>query len=875
MVQQLLQNEEIPENAAELYDKAKSEAEEHRRNAENGKKTVRLLEERAASEPETAGKGTRKHRTGKIFYAESDGKAGSRSYKAVDRDSLTPTQQAVARVAEAIARATGLEIRIADFGKGFGGQYMRGSGGVVWPNINAGFDGKHIAAGSLFHELTHWLQEYSPARYAELKRVVIEEMQRDPAKFSAIFNQRAGVQPELTPDAITDEMVANACQTVLADPETVQRIVEKHRSLAEKLRDLILKLADDIRAAFSEIDTRGDFTLYREVRAAENAAEQIREAWLKAFDEAEENLQAEQVTGKKEKAASPKASKQVEASSEASQASKNAAQEDGVKYQYIGEKADNIDRVALARAQEMERNGEGNETIRNETGWFRGIDKKWRYEIDDSGMKWNSAGDIQFRADHPENNEYRELLDKMVNLPELLTKQEQARLLELDGMWSGELSRLIQRVKNGRVRLGDVLQHEELFRNYPWLKDLRVEFADLGSSNGRLIARSDGESVIQINRNNRADPRSTLVHEIQHAIQHYEGFAIGSSPEYWENRLKTGYAEQKKSEEYKKADKEYLRLFDAAPDELKNKIRALNRAKLANDIDLWDKIEAELYDGPYADEFVQIDRADWERRRLFDADREYNAKDLYFNTAGEIEARDAQYRQRWNTEKRKATPPDLGDENTVFADGAGPSYSIKNTRGMTWKKQTDSYFGGKLKSSDSLYLGNSGKYVRGISSSPLYIPTSIVTKAMRPQKGSRSAHAMTENDIRGLEKGIREAPAVIYNPDRNALIYIAQEAEKGGQVVATFDLNNDLFGESAHKATSIHPRESIIPMLEKLGKDAVIYVQNENKFNELAGLQSDNPPKLLARVELVGDSLTDSGTESKGKFQMGRPQNEK
>ena len=85
----------------------------------------------------------------------------------------------------------------------------------------------------------------------------------------------------------------------------------------------------------------------------------------------------------------------------------------------------------------------------------------------------------------------------------------------------------------------------------------------------------------------------------------------------------------------------------------------------------------------------------------------------------------------------------------------------------------------------------------------------------------------------------------------------------GGQIVATFDLNNDLFGENAHKATSIHPRESIVPMLEKLGKDAVIYVQNENKFNKLAGLQSDNPPELLARVELVGISIAEDKTESK------------
>ena len=45
---------------------------------------------------------------------------------------------------------------------------------------------------------------------------------------------------------------------------------------------------------------------------------------------------------------------------------------------------------------------------------------------------------------------------------------------------------------------------------------------------------------------------------------------------------------------------------------------------------------------------------------------------MYRNTAGEIEARDAAARRRLTAEERRATPPDLGDENTVFADDEIP-----------------------------------------------------------------------------------------------------------------------------------------------------------------------------------------------------------
>lgn len=58
--------------------------------------------------------------------------------------------------------------------------------------------------------------------------------------------------------------------------------------------------------------------------------------------------------------------------------------------------------------------------------------------------------------------------------------------------------------------------------------------------------------------------------------------------------------------------------------------------------------------------------------------------ELYRNTAGEIEARDAASRRTLTPEERINKAPDLGDENTIFAED-GKSYSINNTRDMPWK----------------------------------------------------------------------------------------------------------------------------------------------------------------------------------------------
>lgn len=53
----------------------------------------------------------------------------------------------------------------------------------------------------------------------------------------------------------------------------------------------------------------------------------------------------------------------------------------------------------------------------------------------------------------------------------------------------------------------------------------------------------------------------------------------------------------------------------------------------------------------------------------FSGDAGEAVKEFYRSTAGEIEARDTTSRRRMTAEERKNTPPNLGDADTVFADG--------------------------------------------------------------------------------------------------------------------------------------------------------------------------------------------------------------
>ena len=307
------------------------------------------------------------------------------------------------------------------------------------------------------------------------------------------------------------------------------------------------------------------------------------------------------------------------------------------RYSYGGVNANTADQKTLARAQELQMQGEDDERVRKETGWHTGMEGKLRFEIDDSKMKYHRGGDAAFSRNHPDYAEYQKLVDKMLTgSAEAWKPEDQGRLQELDKTWGREYGRLSERVDRGSATLEDVIDHEELFQAYPQLRNVRVEFKELpGNTQGYF---SPSENKIALDSKLRSAPEATIIHEIQHAIQKAEGFASGASPEYW----------QQHRDEAKEA-----RIAD-----IREEIARLEE-QLPWDLNRWtaedDAIEAKI--GELEDSIIDIQNG-------VGLDR----YDLYRNTAGEIEARDAASRWGLTPEQRRATPPARADENTVYAD---------------------------------------------------------------------------------------------------------------------------------------------------------------------------------------------------------------
>ena len=335
-------------------------------------------------------------------------------------------------------------------------------------------------------------------------------------------------------------------------------------------------------------------------------------------------------------------------------------QEDGGgrQYSFGGRNANAADLDALNHAQEMERQGVAMDTIFRETGWYTGADGKWRFEIDDSGMEYSRWGDLR-REDRAEYARFRELEGKFIDGSITMDEQNELRQLLEEGHGAGRAE------EQQTLRLPDFVRHDELYQNYPQLRQAGLRFSRLPEGTRGTF---DGQDII-LDESLRSAPEDTLVHEIQHAIQRAEGFTGGASPEGWQavrQQVIDTVAGARQNLDLWLQDIGY-------PEYVRESMNRVVSGEITLD-EHWKALEEFKKDSPFAAEIARCEEelANYENQlRMLNnlGDGEWgNSFDMYENTAGEIEARDVTARRQMTPEQRRETMPNTGDERTVFAE---------------------------------------------------------------------------------------------------------------------------------------------------------------------------------------------------------------
>ena len=359
------------------------------------------------------------------------------------------------------------------------------------------------------------------------------------------------------------------------------------------------------------------------------------------------------------------------------------------RFQFIGEKgaerADHAEEVStrldnLAVAREMEEAKKDAKAIKMATGWERGADGKWRYEIPDAKIK--------------------DTID--VGGGNIVKRYEEGMLWN-DG------------------KLEDAVDAPKLFEAYPQLKNIKIHtdaVMNYMPSNGYYNPQT---KTITIHAADLKYLNSILNHEIQHAIQNIEGFAQGGNSKTVRSRIQKIIDDEKDASEYAKSNlKQYAALHMLASRLKASKQFAKSDQQFFKDKAreyYWDAMNEldnnerstlinEYPDDKNAQEIAEsgyhVDEAIKELKRIADEYKDEIPKgnmdafekvnkltsalgnksddELYQALAGEVEARNVQKRMDMTPEERRnslaSETEDVDRGDQIVMNNGGTSYSI-------------------------------------------------------------------------------------------------------------------------------------------------------------------------------------------------------
>lgn len=235
---------------------------------------------------------------------------GGVTYAPVTQEAMTRWQRDSVDVMRKLARVTGVDVVFYQSRANEKGKYTAANGfyrdGTVYLDINAGKNrvGDMSETAMLLtasHELTHFIQEYNPAQYEQLRTFVVERlMEAEDVDLDALVQRHQKNQPELSYDQALDEVVADGCQMMLKDSQAAAQLAKKNRSLAGNIRSWLRKWVKKLQEAF-----RGLTAQKPEAQALTRYAKEMQKIWDDALVGAARNLQqSEAETASGEEAAS-------------------------------------------------------------------------------------------------------------------------------------------------------------------------------------------------------------------------------------------------------------------------------------------------------------------------------------------------------------------------------------------------------------------------------------------------------------------------------------------------------------------------------------------------------------------------------------------
>lgn len=168
--------------------------------------------------------------------------------------------------------------------------------GSIHIDLNAGDGGRGTVLFTLSHELTHFIEEWSPKKYKVLADFLIKEYEKGQSMDALVRKKQKDLSAArgkaVGYEEAFSEVVANSMEAMLADGNVMDKIVRlkaQDRDIVARMKAFFDNLITKIRNAYKDIDpdsTEG----YEVIKMTADTIEQLQQLFAEAIVESSDNF---------------------------------------------------------------------------------------------------------------------------------------------------------------------------------------------------------------------------------------------------------------------------------------------------------------------------------------------------------------------------------------------------------------------------------------------------------------------------------------------------------------------------------------------------------------------------------------------------------
>lgn len=144
---------------------------------------------------------------------------------------------------------------------------------------------RYAAMRTFAHELTHYIEDVSPAQYDQLRRMVFTHLGKNGYNVETLISEKQASGKGISRFAATQEVVADACEMMLRDSTTMQTAAQQNPRLWEKIKERFAKFVEDLRNALQGVraTSKEAIALMKEADGVLKYAEDLQKKWDEAL----------------------------------------------------------------------------------------------------------------------------------------------------------------------------------------------------------------------------------------------------------------------------------------------------------------------------------------------------------------------------------------------------------------------------------------------------------------------------------------------------------------------------------------------------------------------------------------------------------------